>query len=150
MAEEPGETVVNDTGYWTDHLDSLRGILSGESGNLVDPPVHTPGPKPMSLALRDATYWVDEPAALREALVLATFNFFEHAMRVPVPGEVEEKRLTLTVEEAAKVLGISRAFAYEAVRRGEVPSIRIGRRILVPKAALDRLLTGEQKSFDDS
>lgn len=147
MTEEPGETVVNDTAYWTDHLDALRGVLSGESSNVASPPFHTPGPKPVSLAVRDSAYWVGEPAALREALVLATFNFFEHAMRVPVPGDVEEKRLTLTVEEAAEILGISRAFAYEAVRRGEVPSIRIGRRILVPKAALDRLLTGEQESF---
>lgn len=140
MTEEPGETVVNDTAYWTDHLDALRGILSSELGNVVNPPVHTPGPKSVFLALRDSAYWVDEPAALREALVLATFNFFEHAMRVPVPGEVEEKRLTLTVEEAAEILGLSRAFAYEAVRRGEIPSIRIGRRILVPRAALQRLL----------
>lgn len=143
MAQGPGETIVNDTAYWTDHLDALQGILSGESGNVVDPPVHTPRPKPVSLALRDAPYWVGEPAALREALILATFNFFEHAMRVPVPGDVEEKRLTLTVEEAAEILGLSRAFAYEAVRRGEIPSIRIGRRILVPRAALERLLEGE-------
>lgn len=45
-----------------------------------------------------------------------------------------------TIDEAAATLGISRAFAYEAVRRGEIPSIRIGRRILVPFAALNRLL----------
>ena len=153
MAQEPGETVVNDTGYWTDHLDALRGILSGVvAGNVVDPPAHTPGPKPVSLALRDSTYWVDEPAALREALVLATFNFFEHAMQVPVPGEAEEKRLTLTVEDAAELLGLSRAFAYESVRRGEIPSIRIGRRILVPKAALERLLgaSGSEQPTDDT
>jgi excisionase family DNA binding protein len=49
-------------------------------------------------------------------------------------------RLTLTVEEAARILGISRAVAYEAVAHGEIPCIRIGKRILVPKAALDRLL----------
>lgn len=49
-------------------------------------------------------------------------------------------RLTLTVEEAAETLGVSRAFAYEAVRRGEIPSIRIGRRILIPKVGLERLL----------
>lgn len=35
-------------------------------------------------------------------------------------------RLMLTVEEAARILGISRAFAYEAVARSEIPSIRIG------------------------
>ena len=49
-------------------------------------------------------------------------------------------RLTLTVEEVAATLGISRAFAYEAVRRGEIPSIRIGRRVLVPRAALEKLI----------
>lgn len=54
------------------------------------------------------------------------------------PAGVE--RLTLTVEEAATMLGISRAFAYEAVNRGEIPSIRIGRRILVPRSALENLL----------
>ena len=48
--------------------------------------------------------------------------------------------LTLTVEEAATALGISRAFAYEAVARGEIPCIRIGKRILVPIAGLNRLL----------
>jgi excisionase family DNA binding protein len=53
-----------------------------------------------------------------------------------------QSRLTLTVEEAAATLGISRAFAYEAVRRGEIPSIRIGRRVLVPRAALEKLLEG--------
>ena len=51
-----------------------------------------------------------------------------------------QRRSTLTVEETAEVLGLSRAFAYEAVNRGEIPSIRIGRRILVPKVALERLL----------
>ena len=49
-----------------------------------------------------------------------------------VPGE----RLVLTVTEAGELLGISRAFAYELVARGELPVIRLGRRIVVPKAAL--------------
>ena len=49
-------------------------------------------------------------------------------------------RETLTVEEAAKVLGVGRNTAYEAVRRGEIPSIRVGRRLVVPKAALERML----------
>jgi excisionase family DNA binding protein len=46
------------------------------------------------------------------------------------PGPV---RLTLTVEEAAAHLGISRNSAYEAVRRGEIPSVRIGGRIVIPR-----------------
>lgn len=49
-------------------------------------------------------------------------------------------RPVLTVQEAAEVLRVSRDVAYEAVRRGEIPSVRIGRRIVVPTAALKRLL----------
>jgi excisionase family DNA binding protein len=52
-----------------------------------------------------------------------------------------EDRLTLTVDEAAQVLGISRALAYELVARGELPSLRLGRRIVVPRRALDLLLS---------
>jgi excisionase family DNA binding protein len=50
------------------------------------------------------------------------------------------ERRTLTVEECAKVLGIGRSAAYEAVRSGQIPTIRVGRRFLIPKSALDRLL----------
>jgi excisionase family DNA binding protein len=48
--------------------------------------------------------------------------------------------LTYTLNEAARRLGISRALAYEAAHRGELPVCRIGRRVLVPRAALLRLL----------
>ena len=41
--------------------------------------------------------------------------------------------LTITVDEAARYLGIGRSSAYEAVRRNEIPSIRIGRRIVIPR-----------------
>jgi excisionase family DNA binding protein len=51
-----------------------------------------------------------------------------------------EERLTYTLNEAARRLGISRALAYEAAHRGELPVCRIGRRVLVPRAALLRLL----------
>ena len=54
--------------------------------------------------------------------------------------EPEMDAITLTVEEAAQVLGIGRNSAYEGIRAGEIPSVRIGRRILVPRCALDRLL----------
>ncbi len=47
---------------------------------------------------------------------------------------------TLTVDEAARELRISRNAAYEAVRRGEIPSIRFGKRIVIPRAAFERLL----------
>jgi excisionase family DNA binding protein len=55
----------------------------------------------------------------------------------------EDKRLTLTVPEAAERLGISRNAAYEAAQRGEIPSIRVGKRLLVPRAAFEKLLAGE-------
>jgi len=47
---------------------------------------------------------------------------------------------TLKIEEAAKLLGISRNTAYDAVRTGQLPIIKIGRRFLVPRAALERML----------
>ncbi len=46
--------------------------------------------------------------------------------------EALEGRLTVTVEEAEAILGIGRSAAYEATRRGEIPSRRLGRRIVVP------------------
>jgi excisionase family DNA binding protein len=46
----------------------------------------------------------------------------------------------MTVEAAGQVLGISRSYAYELVRLGEIPCMRLGRRIVVPVRALDALL----------
>jgi excisionase family DNA binding protein len=50
--------------------------------------------------------------------------------------QTPEERLVYTVAEAGELLGISRAFAYELVARGELPVICLGRRRLVPKVAL--------------
>lgn len=47
---------------------------------------------------------------------------------------------TISVEEAGQRLGIGRNSAYEAARRREIPTIRIGRRMLVPLAAFERML----------
>jgi excisionase family DNA binding protein len=54
-----------------------------------------------------------------------------------------DERETMTVEEAAKRLGISRDSAYKAVHAGEIPSIRIGRKLLIPKSAFAAMLAGE-------
>jgi len=51
-----------------------------------------------------------------------------------------EDKLTLTVGEAAKVLGIGRNLCYDRVKTGEIPVIKIGRRLLVPRRALEKLL----------
>jgi excisionase family DNA binding protein len=55
-----------------------------------------------------------------------------------------KKAETTTIEAAAKRLRIGRNQAYEAAQRGEIPVIRIGRRYLVPTAALDRMLHGPE------
>ena len=60
-------------------------------------------------------------------------------------SKVEEQRPVLSVEECAELLGISRYLAYKAVREGELPSLRIGYRLLIPRAALERLLTQQPK-----
>lgn len=60
----------------------------------------------------------------------------------------ESERLTLSVEEAAKILGIGRANCYESIRQGFIPSLRFGRRIVIPKAALMRKL--EELGSDSS
>jgi excisionase family DNA binding protein len=60
----------------------------------------------------------------------------DFAQEFPMPTECQ----TLKIEEAAKILGISRNTAYEAVKSGQVPIVKIGRRLLVPRAALERML----------
>ena len=44
--------------------------------------------------------------------------------------------LVLTVFQTSKLLGLSRGATYEAVRTGQIPSVRIGRRILIPRQLL--------------
>jgi excisionase family DNA binding protein len=51
-----------------------------------------------------------------------------------------DDRLTWDVPEAARRLGVSTAYYYRAASRGELPVMRLGRRLVVPKAALLRLL----------
>jgi excisionase family DNA binding protein len=57
---------------------------------------------------------------------------------VLVPDPATEP--TMPVDSVARAIGISRAAAYEGVKNGEIPSIRIGRRIVVPTAAVRRML----------
>ena len=49
-------------------------------------------------------------------------------------------RSTYTVEEVARILGISRTTAYECVRRGEIRARRFGRRVVIPTIVVDQLL----------
>lgn len=52
----------------------------------------------------------------------------------------------MSVVQAARYLGIGRNAGYEAARRGDIPTIRIGRRVLVPRSALEQKLLGTQQS----
>jgi excisionase family DNA binding protein len=58
------------------------------------------------------------------------------AVIVPLP----EQAPTLTVNEARVFYRLSRSLMYDGIRAGEIPSIRIGRRVLVPTAAMRRHL----------
>ena len=50
------------------------------------------------------------------------------------------ERVTLDVDEVAKLLGLSRNAAYAAAAAGQIPSIRLGRRIVIPRLAFERML----------
>ena len=63
--------------------------------------------------------------------------------------EPTTERLTYSVETAATMLGISRALAYQLVRSGEIPSLKLGRRVVVPRVALARLVDVHPSSADD-
>lgn len=51
---------------------------------------------------------------------------------------------TLNVAEAAKVLGVNESTVYEYVRQGEIPSVRLGAKILIPRLALLDWLNGKE------
>jgi excisionase family DNA binding protein len=129
-----------------DHIAGLLGQAA--PGAVIADPAGAPADPNRLAMVTDPGFWSGQPAALAEAL--ATDPISPPIAERPLgdgrsSGAVSPAasgRLTLTVEEAAGLLGISRAFAYEAVRRGEIPSIRIGRRVLVPRVALDRLVGG--------
>lgn len=61
-----------------------------------------------------------------------------------------DERRTLTVDEAARELGIGRTLAFQMARTGELPVIRLGRRVLVPRAALERMLADPQAGRPDA
>ena len=61
----------------------------------------------------------------------------------------ESVRMTVSVTEASAILGISRSLAYELIAKRELPSIRFGRRVLVPVSALERLV-GSTTSADQA
>ncbi len=49
-------------------------------------------------------------------------------------------RFVYTVPEAGRLLGLGRNAAYDAAKRGDIPTIRIGRLLRVPKGPFHRLV----------
>jgi excisionase family DNA binding protein len=52
--------------------------------------------------------------------------------------------LTYTVNEAAQIVGVSRAFAYELAARGDLPTIRLGRRVVIRRTSLEQWLADRE------
>ena len=83
---------------------------------------------------------------LREKLLLERSQYEEYrdstvrTYQVTTAGRPDEP-LALSVKAAARILGLSRASAYEAVRTGQIPSLTFGKRVVVPCAALNRMLS---------
>lgn len=63
-------------------------------------------------------------------------------------NEPEMSRLAVSVPEAGRALGIGRNRAYEAAASGELPTLRFGKRIVVPIAALERMLAAASRSTE--
>jgi excisionase family DNA binding protein len=61
--------------------------------------------------------------------------------------ETESQPLAYSVTHAAELLGIGRTLAYALVKSGELPTVTLGRRVVVPKARLDAMLAGDPSSY---
>ncbi len=148
MTAPAGEVVVVNGDSWAEHVPALAQLLRmpGEPGRVWAIPdrLGRPADQDRVVTLGDPAYWASHPRELEEVLILAGGA----TGGIPVGDDRltsgaasrGQERLTMTIEEAAAALGISRAFAYEAAHRGEIPIVRIGRRMLVPRAALNKML----------
>jgi excisionase family DNA binding protein len=56
---------------------------------------------------------------------------------------MSDTKLTLNVGEAGALLGVSRGTAYSLAKAGQIPIVKLGKRLLVPKAQFERLLAGQ-------
>ena len=66
-----------------------------------------------------------------------------------VPSQ-EIECLTYSVETVSRILSLSRGLTYEMIRQGKIPCLHFGRVIRVPRAALERLLAGEEGLEEDN
>ena len=143
------EVTVTNPAYWGDRALQLAQLLKSAEADDATSTIGDPTGKPPDpdsvLVIAVPGHWSVQPQELQEVLAIAARGMSnapasagESGSAGAVPGSQE--RLTMTVEEAAAALGISRAFAYEAVTRNEILHVRIGRRILIPRLALEHML----------
>lgn len=143
MTDSPREVTVTGIRYWAGKPEQLAQLLATSRAPAITDPTGQPVQPSEIAVFARPELWAENPRELRDALEGALGASGAGApSSATAAGAVApaEDRLVFTVEEAAQLLGISRSFAYEAVQRGDIPSMRIGRRILVPKAALQRFL----------
>lgn len=138
------EVTVTGVDYWADKPHQLAQLLASSPAAISDPSGREVMPDQIAV-FTIPTAWAENGQELADALTFVCGGAIDPTTVSPMTGAhgavaPVEDRLVFTVEEAAQLLGISRSFAYEAVQRGEIPSMRIGSRILVPKAALRRYL----------
>jgi excisionase family DNA binding protein len=138
----PKTVVVVNARNWLPLLAQLSALLGGSTlgSTIPDPSGVAPDPEGFATIV-DPTYWAEHQDELANALTGDTNISTQKGLRsASGAAPTSQERLTLTVEEAASLLGISRAFAYESVHRGDIPSIRLGRRILIPRSLLEKLV----------
>jgi len=63
-------------------------------------------------------------------------------------SDPDKQSLLVSVERAARLLGLGRTFTWELVRDGRLETVRFGRRVLVPRAALSRMIDRYRVSLD--
>jgi excisionase family DNA binding protein len=75
-----------------------------------------------------------------QATVITQMPKYERFSEYTRRALIESGVLTITIEEAGRFIGLGRGAAYECVRNGEIPSLALGRKRLVPVPALLRML----------
>jgi len=117
---------------------------AGEDGSPIDQSLQCDSgqeAEEQPAALTSATSVRHIPASSPPSSASATGSGTVLPCRAPRRANVPlAERVALSVEEAGALLGISRDLAYDLVARGELPSVRLGRRLVVPRRALEGAL----------
>lgn len=75
-------------------------------------------------------------------LYLCMFTTDKEMNMTEMTGDNSDKRLVYDVPEAGAMLGLARNASYDAAKRGDIPTMRIGKLLRVPKALFHKLLEG--------